>query len=176
MSITAPRLMPGAPVPDLSVPLAGGGTWTLSEQKPETFTVVEVYRGYHCPRCKQQLLDIDHKVARYAERGCGVIAISTDPEDRAEKTVAEWGIHQLPIGYGMTLDQARAWGLYISEAFQEKETRLFAEPGLFLIRPDMTLYSNVIHTTLFHCHHHADVLEAIDMIRARNYPPRGTAA
>ena len=68
------RLMPGKPVPDLSLPLVGGGTWTLSEQTPETFTVVEVYRGYHCPRCKSQLLDIDHKVARYAERGCGVIA------------------------------------------------------------------------------------------------------
>ena len=169
------RLMPGKPVPDLSLPLVGGGTWTLSEQTPETFTVVEVYRGYHCPRCKSQLLDIDHKVARYAERGCGVIAISTDPQDRAEKTVAEWGVHQLPVAYGLSLDQARSWGLYISNAFQEKEPRHFAEPGLFLIRPDMTLYSNVIHTTPFHRHHHADVLEAVDMIRARNYPPRGDA-
>jgi len=169
------RLMPGKPVPDVSLPLVGGGTWTLSEQKPETFTVVEVYRGYHCPRCKSQLLDIDHKVARYAERGCGVVAISTDPQDRAEKTVAEWGVHQLPVAYGLSLDQARSWGLYISNAFQEKETRHFAEPGLFLIRPDMTLYSNVIHTTPFHRHHHADVLEAVDMIRARNYPPRGDA-
>ena len=167
------RLMPGKPVPDLSVPLVGGGTWTLSEQTPETFTVVEVYRGYHCPRCKSQLLDLDHKIARYAERGCTVLGVSTDPQDRAEKTVTEWGIHQLPIAYGMSLDQARSWGLYISNAFQEKETRHFAEPGLFLIRPDGTLYSNVIHTTPFHRHHHADVLEAVDMIRARNYPPRG---
>ena len=169
-------LMPGGPVPDLEVALAGGGTWKLSDQKPETFTLVEVYRGLHCPRCKLQLLDIDHKVARYAERGCTSIAISTDPQDRAEKSVSEWGIHQLPIGYGMTTDQARAWGLYISDAFQEKETRQFAEPGLFLIRPDMTLYSNVIHTTPFHRHHHADVMEAVDMIRARSYPPRGTAS
>ena len=61
------RLMPGGPVPDLEVALAGGGTWKLSDQKPETFTVVEVYRGLHCPRCKLQLLDMDHKVARYAE-------------------------------------------------------------------------------------------------------------
>ena len=63
------RLMPGGPVPDFGVALAGGGTWKLSDQKPETFTVVEVYRGLHCPRCKLQLLDMDHKVARYAERG-----------------------------------------------------------------------------------------------------------
>lgn len=25
----------------------------------------------------------------------------------------------------------------------------------------------------FHRHHHADVLEVIDMIRVRSYPPRG---
>ena len=76
----------------------------------------------------------------------------------------------------MTTDQARAWGLYISDAFHEKETLQFAEPGLSLIRPDMTLYSNVIHTTPFHRHHHAYVMEAVDMTRARSYPPRGTAS
>ncbi|MBT3305886.1 MAG: redoxin domain-containing protein, partial [Alphaproteobacteria bacterium] len=42
--------------------------------------------GYHCPRCKIQLLDMDHKVARFAERGCGVIAISMDGQELAEKT------------------------------------------------------------------------------------------
>ncbi len=169
------RLMPGSPVPDLEVQLVGGGTWKLSDQKPETFTVVEVYRGLHCPRCKVQLLDMDHKLPRYSERGCIAIAISTDPQDRAKKTISEWGINQLSIGYGMTIDQAREWGLYISDAFQEKEPFQFAEPGLFLIRPDMTLFSNVIHTTPFHRHHHAEVMEAIDVIRARDYPPRGSS-
>ena len=166
------RLIPGHIVPDLEVALAGGGIWKLSDQKPEAFTIIEIYRGLHCPRCKLQLLDIDHKHERYTERGCITIAISTDPQDRAEKTVSEWGIHQLAIGYGMTIAQAKEWGLYISDAFQEKETRLFSEPGLFIIRPDMTLYSNVIYTTPFHRHHHSDVMEAIDMIRSRDYPPR----
>jgi peroxiredoxin len=106
------RLMPGGPVPDLEVALAGGGTWNLSDQTPATFTVVEVYRGRHCPRCKLHLLDMDHKVARYAERGCTSIVISTDPQDRAEKSVSEWDIHQLPIGYGMTTDQARLGPVY----------------------------------------------------------------
>ena len=52
------------------------------------------------------------KVARYAERGCTSIVISTDPQDRAEKSVSEWDIHQLPIGYGMTTDQARLGPVY----------------------------------------------------------------
>ncbi len=44
---------------------------------------------------------------------------------------------------------------------------------MFLVRPDGTLFSAVIHTTPFHRHHFADVMEAVDMIRARDYPPRG---
>ena len=167
-------LKPNLPVPELEVEIAGGGTWKLSDQRPETFTVIEFYRGYHCPRCKIQLLDLDHKVKRFAERGCGVIAISMDPQERAEKTVQEWGLHELPIGYGLTEEKAREWGLYISEAFQTKETQIFNEPGMFLVQPDGKLYSAVYHTTPFHRHHHADVMEAVDMIRARSYPPRGT--
>ncbi len=44
---------------------------------------------------------------------------------------------------------------------------------MFLARADGRLFSKVIHTTPFHRHHFADVMEAIDMIRARDYPPRG---
>ena len=169
------KLNPGAPVPALEVETVGGGTWSVVSSTPETFTLVEVYRGLHCPRCKVQLLDLDHKVARFAERGVEVIAISTDPKDRAEKARDEWGIRNLTLGYGLSLETARSWGLYISNAIAEKETRQVAEPGMLLVRPDGTLYSNVIHTTPFHRHHFADVLEAVDMIRARDYPPRGDA-
>ena len=44
---------------------------------------------------------------------------------------------------------------------------------MFLARADGTLFSKVIHTTPFHGHPFADVMEAIDMIQARDYPPRG---
>lgn len=167
-------LKPGTPAPDLQVETVGGGMWRLSDQTPETFTIIDFYRGYHCPRCKVHLLDLDHKIARFTERGCGVIAISMDPADRAEKVQDDWGIHNLTLGYGLREETARAWGLYISDAFQTKETALFSEPGLMLIRPDGTVYSCVYNSTPFFRSHYADVMEAIDMIRARDYPPRGT--
>lgn len=167
------RLTPGKPVPALSVATTGGGSWTLNATPPETFTLIEVYRGQHCPRCKTHLLDLDHKIARFNERGVDVIALSTDPQDRAEVAKAEWGLGNMTLGYGLGIEAARDWGLYISTAIADKETRQFSEPGMFLVRPDGTLYSLVIHTTPFHRHHFADVLEAVDMIRARNYPPRG---
>ena len=166
-------LKPTDKMPDLEVATIGGGTWKLSEQKPETFTIVEFYRGLHCPRCKVHLLDLDHKVARFEERGCGVIAISMDTQERAEQAKNDWGIGGLTIGYGLSEEKAREWELFISSPIAEKEPYNFCEPGMFLIRPDGTLFSKVIHTTPFHRHHFADVMEAIDMIRARNYPPRG---
>ena len=166
-------IKPTDAVPSLEVATVGGGTWKLSEQKPEWFTLVEFYRGYHCPRCKLHLLDLDHKVARFEERGCGVIAVSMDTQERAEKAKSDWGIGGLTIGHGLTVEKAREWGLYISTPIQDKEPDDFCEPGMFLVRPDGTLFSKVIHTTPFHRHHFADVMEAVDMIRARDYPPRG---
>jgi len=166
-------IKPTDKLPGLEVATVGGGTWKLAEQKPETFTIVEFYRGLHCPRCKVHLLDLDHKVARFEERGCGVIAISMDTQARAEQAKNDWGIGALTIGYGLSEEKAREWELFISTPIAEKEPYNFCEPGMFLIRPDGTLFSKVIHTTPFHRHHFADVLEAIDMIRARNYPPRG---
>ena len=53
-------IKPTDAVPGLEVTTVGGGTWNLAEQKPEWFTLVEFYRGYHCPRCKLQLLDLCH--------------------------------------------------------------------------------------------------------------------
>ena len=168
-------LKPTAKTPALEVATVGGGAWTLADQKPETFTLVEFYRGYHCPRCKVHLLDLDHKVARFKERGCEVVAISMDGRERAEKSRDEWGIKNLTLGYGLTEKQARQWGLYISKPIQATEAANFSEPGMFLVRPDGTLYSALVSSTPFHRPHFADVMEAIDMIRARDYPPRGDA-
>jgi len=164
---------PTEALPALEVETVGGGAWRLADQKPETFTIIEFYRGYHCPRCKVHLLDLDQKVARFADRGCAVVAVSMDTRERAEKSKAEWGINNLALGYGLSEAKAREWGLYISKPIQETEKYNFAEPALFLIRPDGTLYSKVVHTSPFHRHHFADVMEAIEMIRARDYPPRG---
>ena len=121
-------IKPTQSVPDLSGEPVGGDTWRLSDQSPESFTVIEFYRGYHCPRCKVQLLDLDQKLARFTERGCSVIAISMDGQDRAEKTKPEWGLGELTLGYGLSEDSARQWGLFISTSIRDTETDRFNEP------------------------------------------------
>ena len=171
-------LLPRQPVPALKVPLVGGGTFDLAAETPDRFTLVVFYRGLHCPLCKAQLRDLDAKLSEFEGRGVHVVAISSDPRDRAERAKSEWGLPSLPVGYGLDLTSARAWGLYLSAGIGTTsagvvEPALFIEPALYLIRPDRTLYFGAVQTMPFARPHFADVLSAIDYVVAHNYPARG---
>ena len=54
-----------------------------------------------------------------------------------------------------------------------EEPALFSEPGLFLVRPDGTLYWSAVQTMPFSRPHFADVLTALDFVIDKNYPARG---
>lgn len=175
---TLTPLFPRQPVPELSVATLGGDTWTLSGQTPENFTMVVFFRGYHCPICSKYLADLGRKLARFADHGVGVIAISSDDKARAEKTQAEWDLGALSLGYALPLDKAREWGLFISTSKGKtsigvEEPPLFIEPGLFLIRPDNTLYWSSVQTMPFARTSFAEVLGALEFVIAKDYPARG---
>lgn len=134
------KLMPDTQAPALSVPLVGGGTWTLAEQTPKNFTMVVFYRGLHCPVCKSYIGKLDELVGTFADVGVDAIAVSMDTQERAEKTKADWGLSTVRLGYGLSEADARTWGLYVSKAIKEAEAEIFCEPGLFWVRPDGRLY------------------------------------
>jgi peroxiredoxin len=167
-------------VPPLEVETLGGQTWKLADQTPDRFTMVVFYRGLHCPQCSRYLKGLSDRLGAFEERGVGVIAISCDGRERAEQTPAKWELDNLEIGYGLRVDQARDWGLYISNSRGMtsagiEETRQFNEPGLFLVRPDGTLYWAAVQSVPFARPHFDEVLSAIDFIRAKDYPARGEA-
>jgi peroxiredoxin len=174
-------LIPRQPVPALSVPLAGGGRFDLDTEKPERFTFVVFYRGLHCPICRTQLGDLESKLPEFAKRGVTVAAVSSDTRDRAERSKLEWKLPNLRLGYGIDLVTARAWGLYVSTSRGTtsagvEEPAQFSEPGLFLVRPNRTLYFASVQTMPFAKPHFADVLTALDFVIAKNYPARGEVA
>lgn len=175
------KLMPRQAVPSLDVPTLDGGTWHLAEQTPEHFTMIVFYRGLHCPLCANYIRDLDRKLGDFEDRGLSVIAVSSDDQDRAHRTKESWGLENLTLGYGLDLDVARAWGLYISSGRGKtsvgiEEPPLFSEPGLFLVRPDGTLYASSVNTMPFARPHFAELLKALDMIIEKDYPARGEAA
>ncbi len=168
-------LLPTEKTPDLTLKLVGGGDFDLSSTIPETLTMLVFYRGLHCPICKGYLNDLDSKLEEFESLGVKAVAISSDPQDRAEKAKADWGINQLPIAYGFDPADGRKWGLYISESIAEKETPSFVEPGVFLIQPDQSLYAASIQTMPFARPHFDEILGAVKFITKNNYPARGDA-
>lgn len=172
------KLMPGQPVPDLSVAVIGDGRWTIGERRPTHFSMVLFYRGLHCPVCSVQLKGLDRRLSEFTERGVEAIAISVDGEDRAETTRDDWGLERLAIGYGLPIATARARGLYVSKAIKAAEPATFCEPGLFLVRPGShnaagALYWSVVSTMPFGRPVWDDVPKAIDFATTKNYPARG---
>lgn len=174
------KLVPRQPVPALQVPTIEHGDWDLAAQTPARFTMILVYRGLHCPICRGYLKELQSLLGEFAARGVTVLAVSTDDAERAQATHAQWGLSGLPLGYGLPIDSARAWGLYISTSRGKtslgiEEPARFAEPGLFLVRPDRTLYAAAVNTMPFARPHFKDVLTALDFIVKNDYPARGEA-
>ena len=171
-------LVPRQKVPDLTVPLVGGGTWSLASSNAGNFTMVVFYRGLHCPICNRYLNDLQSTQAAFNERGVEVVVISSDNEARAVEAKESWKLGELAIGHSLDLNTARDWGLYVSAGRGKtstgvEEPDLFSEPGLFLVRPDGTLYFGTVQTMPFARPHFADLIPALDFVLKTDYPARG---
>jgi len=169
------RIKPREPFPDLDLPFAGGGRFVLSERRPKHFTMLVVYRGLHCPLCQRYLGELQAKHDDFLRLDVEPIALSTDDAGRAEKAKRDWGLATLPLAYGLSIDTARSLGLYISTPIQPDQSALFAEPGLFLIRPDQTLFCASIQTMPFTRPDLGTLLDALQFITTMGYPARGEA-
>lgn len=168
-------LKPGQKVPELILHTTKGLKWNLRESDPENFTMIVFYRGIHCPVCKKYLEELNTKVEDFKTRGVNIICISSNSQALAEKTVEEWNIDKLNIGYGLSVEQGRKWGLFVSEAIKESEPEVFLEPALFLVRPDNTLYSASIQSMPFARPKFDELLKSISFIIKDDYPARGQA-
>lgn len=50
---------------------------------------------------------------------------------------------------------------------------MFAEPGVFLVRPDGTLFWGAVQTMPFARPLFSELLAAVDFVLAKDYPARG---
>ena len=167
-------LKPREKTPDLNINLVNDTEWTLDKQDPKAFTMLIVYRGIHCPVCKNYLEALQTKLSKFDDLGVNVIAISSDTEKTAKKTYDDWDIGDIPIGFEFSIEDARKWGLFISKGIKE-EPETFIEPGLFLIRPNQELYAASIQTMPFARPDFDDLMKAIKFVVAKDYPARGEA-
>ncbi len=171
-------LIPRQKTPDLSLPLIGGGQFDLSNPGTERGTVITFYRGLHCPICANYLKELERLTPEFAKRGVGTLALCTDTEERTQAMVDKVGATSLRFAHGLSLEKAREWGLYISASRGKtsigiEEPALFAEPGLFLVNADQSLYYMSIQTMPFVRPHFSELLAAVDFSIEKSYPARG---
>jgi peroxiredoxin len=171
-------LMPRYPVPALNVPLTTGDRYVLGATPGDKFDLLVFYRGLHCPICAKYLLELERLAPEFAARGVQVVAISSDDADRGQKMATKVSASGTKFGYGLSLKSAREWGLYISTSRGQtsigiEEPALFSEPGVFIVRPDGTLYYGAVQTMPFARPQFQDLLGAIDFAIAKDYPARG---
>ncbi len=168
-------LTPDHKVPALDLPLTIGARYDLSKQHPDNFTMLVFYRGKHCPICKGYLKELAGKLDEFTKRGINVAAVSMDSKDRAMVVDQEWDTGDVPLAYDLSEERAREWGLYISQGRPDtEEPDIFSEPGLFLVRPDGSLYFVSVQNAPFTRPPLDQLLQGIDYVLENGYPTRGT--
>lgn len=168
-----PKLVAGSILERITFPKLGGGELSVGG-KNENWTLLVVYRGKHCPRCKKYLNILNEMRYQWAEAGFDIAVVSADTAQKAEADQAEFG-WAFELGYGLSEDQMATLGLYVTEPLSESETdRRFAEPGTFVIRPDGSLLLISISNGPSARPELAELLDGMIFTKNNNRPPRGT--
>ncbi|WP_374598516.1 redoxin domain-containing protein [Sphingosinicella sp.] len=161
--------------PPLAFPLTAGGHWSLAASTPETFDLIVFYRGLHCPLCRRQLAELETALDTLSSLGVEAVAVSMDTAEKAETAARDWNLKRLRLGHGLAQADARRWGLFLSAAIREGEPPVFSEPGLFLVKPDKTLFYAGINSAPWGRPHIEDIISGIRLALERGTPARGEA-
>lgn len=172
--MTTTKLAAGSALPVLKIQTLNHGMLDVGAMPG--WRLLIVYRGKHCPLCKQYFKTLQTLLPEFDAAGVSVLTTSADPREKAAADVLEFG-WTFPVGYDLSQAQMRALGLYISAPRSEQETdRPFSEPGLFAINPEGHLQIVDTSNAPFSRPDLAMILRGINFAREKSYPIRGTMA
>ncbi|MDC0136935.1 redoxin domain-containing protein [Sulfitobacter sp.] len=163
--------------PKTDVEQLGGDKITLGAPRgAHDWQLVVVYRGLHCPLCKNYLAKLQELEPIYSELGVDVVAVSGDPMEKAQAFAEEKEL-TIAMGYGLSVAQMRSLGLYVSDPRSPAETdRPFPEPGLFVINTQGAIQILDVSNAPFARPDLQGIANGIKFIRGNDYPIRGTHA
>ncbi|PRY26524.1 AhpC/TSA family protein [Aliiruegeria haliotis] len=172
MTGSKPRV--GEHIGDFSFEVADRPDTITIGQTKDRWTMLFVYRGRHCPRCKQFLNKLNAVLPAWTET-MDVVVISADSREKALADKEEFG-WDFDLCYGLTEAQMRALGLYVSAPLDDAETTdLFAEPGAFAFRPNGELMLVDISNGPAARPDLDELLDGMKFNIAKDRPVRGTA-
>lgn len=169
-----PKPVAGDIPAQIHVPQLGGGQAAIGGPR-ENWSLVVVYRGKHCPRCKTYLKILNDMRQSWADVGFDVLVVSADPVEKAQADQERFG-WGFAIGHDLAEADMATLGLYVSDPLSETETdRRFAEPGVFVFRPDGSLLLIAISNGPSARPDLHELLNGMIFTKENNRPPRGTA-
>lgn len=131
------KIEAGTPFPKLEVSALDGTNADISKPTGGAdWKMVVVYRGRHCPMCTKYLNKLEGYREELKAMNIDLAAVSGDSQAQLQSHLEKLNV-SFPLYYGLTIEQMKALGLYISHPRSEKETdHPFAEPGLFVINSE----------------------------------------
>lgn len=171
--MSASKMTAGQTFPAMHFDAVGGER--VDPAAASGWRLLVVYRGKHCPICKTYLNTLAELQGSFEEAGIGVMTVSADTKEKAGSEAAECG-WKFPVGYGLTIDQMRTLGVYISSPRSPEETdRPFSEPAVFAINPEGKVQIVDISNAPFARPDLAGLLKGLSFVMSKGYPVRGTA-
>lgn len=170
------KLSAGDIFPTVEAELADGSYVQLGKaQGDATWQMVVVYRGKHCPLCTRYLNLLEQHKAVLAEIGVDIIAVSGDSKTQLQAHSEQLTV-SYPIAFGLTEEQMKKLGLYISQPRSEQETdHYFSEPGMFIVNEKGNLQAVDISNGPLLRPELDVVVRGLTFVRSQdNYPIRGT--
>lgn len=167
------KMSAGQTFPSMGWDAVGGGR--VEPARASGWRVLVVYRGKHCPLCKTYLNTLNDMLSDFESAKVAVSTVSADTREIAQAQAAECG-WKFPVGYGLSVEQMRQLGLYVSEPGSAQETdRPFAEPGVFVLNPDGQVQIVDISNAPFARPDLKSLLKGVSFVIDKGYPIRGTA-
>ena len=171
MTTAKPKV--GVPIEKMTFASTSGNGVTVGGDT-DRWTMMFVYRGKHCPRCKKFLNKLNAALSDWTDV-MDVVVVSADTEDKAKADLEEFGWN-FDLCYGLSEPQMRSLGLYVSDPLSEAETTTrFAEPGAFGLRPDGSLMLVDISNGPAARPDLDELLDGMKFNIANDRPVRGTA-
>lgn len=163
----------GVALPSFTVSNLDGTTQTLVTPSSR-WTLLVIYRGKHCGRCKKYLNTLELMKDEWDAAGFDIVAVSADSVEKAKQDIAEFG-WTFPVTARLAESDMRKLGLYISDPLTPDEADArFAEPAVFCLRPDTSVQIATISNGPSARPDLAELLDGMIFTINHGKPARGT--
>lgn len=168
-------LKPGTKIPELEFPLLAGGSWALQPEANARLRLISFYRGAFCGFCTKFMQQLNGLHANFAELDIDLAGVSVDSRDVAQAWADKNGIDRVSVGHGLTRLQIEACGIFASHFTRDGQELYFAEPALWLIRPDGELYLTIQSSVSCGRPDLESLLTGLKLLAGQGFPTRGNA-